>query len=123
MRVLVVQLERRDQSLAHVQASEQELEQSYQECLERAKVAESARLLLEREHGQVQEELAAQEHHIRELEGRVQEEGRRREEEVGGVREELERELQGREEEVAEYTQVIAELKEDLKTSVSGSYW
>lgn len=111
-------MEKREESIARVEASEKELDQQYQECLERAKVAESARFLLEREHGLIQEELASQEHHIKELEGQMDEERSKREEEVGGLREELEQEQRSRDQEAARFSQVIDNLNRALKTKV-----
>lgn len=113
-----MQLEKRSKAISSIQSTEKSLQQSYRACLERAEVAESARLVLEREYEHVQEELMTQEGHVRELEGCVNEEREKREEEVGSLEEQLEQERRRKEQELSRCSQVINELKNDLETKV-----
>ena len=109
--------------LIQLQESEGALKESWQSCLKRAELAESAHQLLEEEHARVQGELEAHECHVEQLEQQVAEEKRRREEEVGGLERQLEQEQKSREEEVAEHSQVIIELKAQASSGPSLLSW
>lgn len=101
-----------------MQASEEELRQSYKPILERAELAESSCLLLEEERGRVQQALDTQETLVDNLERRVSDERRQGEEQVGALETQLEQEQRNREMEVSSCSQVITDLKQELMTKV-----
>lgn len=114
----VAQLEKHNETIRQIQSREEEVKLEYQTCLERFKVAESARRVLEVEHKRVKAEMREQERLVEELEKGVTDERRRREVEVGGLEELLKQEQELRHQDVTNSSQVIRELQEELNTKV-----
>lgn len=111
-------MKKRDETLASLQASKRDVEQRYEECLERARVAESGQQALEREQELVRRELEGQEQLVRELEQCVEQEKTKREQLVEGLKEELGQEQTLRDQDAVKYSQLIQDLEESIKTKV-----
>ena len=118
----MLQLEKHEEAIKKIQSREKAVKEDYQSVLERCEAAESAKQTLETEHLRLQAELREQEQLVAELEKGVAEERRRGGEEVGGMEELLRQERDHRHQEVVSSSQVISELKEQLRTKV-GSIW
>lgn len=120
-RSILTQLEKHEKAIKHIQAKEKAVKQDYQACLERYETAESARQTLEVEYKRMQEVLRKQERLVGELERGVAEERQRRGEEGRRLEELLGQEQERRHKEVITSSQLISELKDELRTKVSSS--
>lgn len=119
---LVLQLEKHEEAIKKIQGREKSVKEDYQSVLERCEAAENAKRALETAHLRLQAELQEQEQLVAELERGVSEERRQRGEEVGGLEELLKQEQEHRHEEAVSSSQLISELKEQLRTKVTTIY-
>lgn len=105
-----MQIQKRDEAIAQLQAEDKELKTHYKAACGRAEEAENARDALQSEYKRIVEELRSHEEAVASLEEKIEEEGEKREDELNSCRkviEELKQQLEDSEQNRVEQQQKV----------------